>query len=140
MLKSFKSKLNFALSKIKKADSKFRITHMYSNNDKHNVLSFGNSFNILTKIDPNLELTFTIVDEIDDKLILTYDEKTTTNIVSFNTSYTKYETKYHAFNKNEFLKQISYLKSSQQSWDEPISEWFWEPSDCPRINFRLTDN
>lgn len=115
MLKSFKSKLNFALSKIKKADSKFRITHMYSNNDKHNVLSFGNSFNILTKIDPNLELTFTIVDEIDDKLILTYDEKTTTNIVSFNTSYTKYETKYHAFNKNEFLKQISYLKSSKQS-------------------------
>lgn len=115
MLKSFKSQLNFALSKIKKTDSKFRITHMYSNNDKHNILSFGNSFNILTKIDPNLAMTFTIIDEIDDKLILTYNTKTTVNIVGFNTSYTKYETKYHAFNKKEFLKQLSYLETSQKS-------------------------
>lgn len=115
MLKQIKSKINFKIAKIQKADSKFRITKIHSTNDKNDQLSFGNSFNILTKIDPNLALTFTIVDEIDDKLILTYDTKTTINIVGFNTSYTKYETKYHAFNKNEFLKQISYWKSSQSS-------------------------
>lgn len=115
MSNKFKSKINFTLTKLKKADSKFRITRIHSTNDKNDQLSFGNSFNILTKIDPSLALTFTIVDEIDDKLILTYDTKTTINIVGFNTSYTKYETKYHAFNKNEFLKQISYWKSSQSS-------------------------
>lgn len=115
MSNKLKSKINFALTKLKKADSKFRITRIYTTNDKNDQLSFGNSFNILTKIDPNLAVTFTIVDEIDDKLILTYDTKTTVNIVGFNTSYTKYETKYHAFNKKEFLKQLSHLKSSQQS-------------------------
>lgn len=115
MLKNIKSQLNLVLTKLKQTDSKFRITKINPNNTNQDDLAFGNKFDILTKINPNLELTFTIVDEIDDKLILTYDEKTTTNIVSFNTSYTKYETKYHAFNKNEFLKQISYLKSSQQS-------------------------
>lgn len=140
MIKQIKSKLNFELAKHQKGDSKFRITHVHSTNDTYDELSFGNNFNILTKIRPDLGVTFTIVDEIDNKLILAYDEKTTTNIVGFNTSYTKYETKYHAFNKNEFLKQITYLKSSQQSWDKTISEWFWELSDWPRIDFRLMDD
>ena len=115
MIKKIKSKLNFELAKRQKADSKFRITHVHTTNNTYDELAFGNNFNILTKIRPDLGITFTIVDEIDDKLILAYDEKTTTNIVGFNTSYTKYETKYHTFNKNEFLKQITYLKSSQQS-------------------------
>lgn len=118
MIKQIKSKLNFELAKHQKGDSKFRITHVHSTNDTYDELSFGNNFNILTKIRPDLGVTFTIVDEIDNKLILAYDEKTTTNIVGFNTSYTKYETKYHAFNKNEFLKQITYLENqnpSQQS-------------------------
>ena len=140
MIKQIKSKLNFELAKHQKGDSKFRITHVHSTNDTYDELSFGNNFNILTKIRPDLGVTFTIVDEIDNKLILAYDEKTTTNIVGFNTSYTKYKTKYHAFNKNEFLKQITYLKSSQQSWDKTISEWFWELSDWPRIDFRLMDD
>lgn len=140
MIKQIKSKLNFELTKRQKGDSKFRITHIHTTNDTYNELAFGNNFNILTKIRPDLGVTFTIIDEIDDKIILAYDEKTTTNIVGFNTSYTKYETKYHAFNKNEFLKQITYLKNqnpSQQSWDEVISEWSWEPLDCPRIHFRF---
>ena len=115
MLKQIKSKINFKIAKIQKGDSKFRITYIHSTNDTYDELAFGNNFNILTKIRPDLGVTFTIIDEIDDKLILAYDEKTTTNIVCFNTSYTKYETKYHAFNKNEFLKQISYLKTSQTS-------------------------
>ena len=109
MPNNIKSKINFALTKLKKADSKFRITRIHSTNDKNDELSFGNSFNILTKIDPSLAVTFTIVDEINDKIIMSYG----------------------------VLKQLSYLKSSQQSWDKPISEWFWKPSDCSRINFRL---
>ena len=115
MFNNIKSKLNFTLTKLTKADSKFRITKIHSTNDKNDSLAFGNSFNILTKIDPTLSLTFTIIDEINDKLILAYDSKTTINIIGFNTSYTKYETKYHAFDKNEFLKQLSYLTSSQHS-------------------------
>lgn len=115
MFNNIKSKLNFTLTKLTKADSKFRITNIYSANDKNDTLAFGNRFNILTKIDPNLAMTFTIIDEINDKLILNYNVKTTINLVGFNISYNKYETKYHAFDKNEFLKQLSYLKSPQTS-------------------------
>ena len=115
MPNTIKSKLNFALTKLKKADSKFRITRIHSNNDKYNNLSFGNNFNILTKIDPSLALTFTIVDEINDKLIMSYSENIIHNISGFGVKYTEHLTKYHAFNKNEFLKQISYLKTSQSS-------------------------
>lgn len=115
MYEKFKSKLNFELTKIKKADSKFRIVRIHSTNDKNDQLSFGNSFNILTKIDPNITLTFTIIDEIDDKLIMSYGENVIHNLVGFGTNYTEHLTKYHAFNKNEFLKQISYLKIFQSS-------------------------
>lgn len=115
MSNKFKSKLNFTLTKLKKADSKFRITRIHSTNDKNDQLSFGNSFNILTKIDPSLALTFTIVDEIDDKLIMSYSENVIHNISGFGVKYTEHLTKYHAFDKNEFLKQITYSKSSQQS-------------------------
>ena len=126
MSNNIKSKLNFALTKIKKADSKFRITHVHSTNNKYDELAFGNNFNILTKIDPNLALTFTIVDEINDKLIMSYNENVIHNISGFGVKYTEHLTKYHAFDKNEFLKQITYLKNqnpSQQSWDEVIPEW-----------------
>lgn len=115
MLNKFKSKINFTLTKLKKADSKFRITKIHSTNDKNDQLSFGNSFNILTKIDPNLALTFTIIDEINDRLILSYSENVIHNISGFGANYTEHLTKYHAFDKNEFLKQISYLKTSQSS-------------------------
>ena len=115
MSNKFKSKLNFTLTKLKKADSKFRITRIHSTNDKNDQLSFGNSFNILTKIDPNLSLTFTIIDEINGKLIMSYTENVIHNISGFGVKYTEHLTKYHAFNKNEFLKQISYWKSSQSS-------------------------
>lgn len=110
MLKQIKTKLKFELAKRQKGDSKFRITRIHSTNDKHDQLSFGNSFNILTKIDPNLALTFTIIDEINDKLIMSYSENVIHNISGFGVKYTEHLTKYHAFNKNEFLKQISYLK------------------------------
>lgn len=140
MSNTIKSKLNFALTKLKKADSKFRITRIHSTNDKNDQLSFGNSFNILTKIDPSLALTFTIIDEINDKLIMSYSENVIHNISGFGVKYTEHLTKYHAFDKNEFLKQITYLKSSQQSWDESISKYSWELSDCPRIHFRLMDD
>ena len=108
-------KLNFTLTKLKKSDSKFRITKIHSDNDKYNNLSFGNKFDILTKIDPNLDFTFTIIDEIDDKLILSYGENVIHNLVGFGANYTEHLTKYHAFDKKEFLKQISYLKTSQSS-------------------------
>lgn len=140
MSNNIKFKLNFALAKIKRADSKFRITHIHSTNDKHEELAFGNSFNILTKIDPSLALTFTIIDEINDKLIMSYSENVIHNISGFGVKYTEHLTKYHTFDKNEFLKQITYLKSSQQSWDEVISECSWELSDWPRIHFRLMDD
>lgn len=110
MSNTIKSKLNFALTKLKKGDSKFRITHIHTTNDTYDQLSFGNSFNILTKIDPNLALTFTIIDEINDKLIMSYSENVIHNISGFGVKYTEHLTKYHAFDKNEFLKQISYLK------------------------------
>lgn len=115
MSNKFKSKLNFTLTKLKKADSKFRITRIHSTNDKNDQLSFGNSFNILTKIDPNLALTFTIIDEINDRLILSYGKNVIHNISGFGVKYTEHLTKYHAFDKNEFLKQISYVKPSQSS-------------------------
>ena len=118
MLKNIKSKLNFELIKLKKADSKFKITKIHSNNDNYDDLAFGNKFDILTKIDPNLDFTFTIIDEIDDKLILSYGENVIHNLVGFGANYTEHLTKYHAFDKNEFLKQITYLKNlnpSQQS-------------------------
>jgi len=78
MIKQIKSKLNFELTKRQKGDSKFRITHIHTTNDTYNELAFGNNFNILTKIRPDLGVTFTIIDEIDDKIILAYEEKTTT--------------------------------------------------------------
>ena len=115
MLNKFKSKINFTLTKLKKADSKFRITRIHTNNDEYDDLAFGNKFDILTKIDPNLDLTFTIIDEIDNKLILSYSENVIHNISGFGVKYTKHLTKYHAFEKNEFLKQLSYLKTSQSS-------------------------
>ena len=79
MLKSLTSKLNFELTKMKKADSKFRITTIYENNDPNDQLSFGNKFDIMTKIYilskyPNLNITFTIVDEVNDKLIMVYNQ------------------------------------------------------------------
>lgn len=140
MSKKFKSRINFKLTKLKKADSKFRITKIHENNDKYDDLTFGNKFDILTKIDPNLDFTFTIIDEIDDKLILSYGENVIHNLVGFGANYTEHLIKYHAFDKNEFLKQISYLKTSQSSWDEPIPECFWEPSDYPRIHFGLQND
>lgn len=115
MFKKIKSKLNFEIAKRQKGDSKFRITHVHSINYKNDQLSFGNSFNILTKIDPSLALTFTIIDEINDKLIMSYSENVIHNISGFGVKYTEHLTKYHAFDKNEFLKQITYSKSSQQS-------------------------
>lgn len=115
MLNTITFKINFTLTKLKKSDSKFRITKIHSDNDKNNDLAFGNNFNILTKIDPNVSVTFTIVDEIDNKIIMSYGENVIHNISGFGVKYTKHLTKYHAFNKNEFLKQISYWKSSQQS-------------------------
>ena len=120
MLNTIMSKLNFTLTKLKKSDSKFRITKSHSDNDKYNDLSFGNKFDIMTKIDilakyPNLNITFTIIDEIDDKLIMSYKQSIIHIIDVFGVNYTQQLTKYHAFDKNEFLKQISYLKSSQSS-------------------------
>lgn len=115
MLNKFKSKINFTLTKLKKADSKFRITKIHTNNDEYDDLAFGNKFDILTKIDPNLDFTFTIIDEIDNKLILSYGENVIHNLVGFGANYTEHLTKYHTFNKNEFLKQLSYLKTSQSS-------------------------
>lgn len=115
MLDNIMSKLDFTLVKLKKSDSKFRITKIHSDNDENNDLAFGNNFNILTKIDPNVSVTFTIVDEIDNKIIMSYGKNVIHNISGFGVKYTEHLTKYHAFNKKEFLKQITYLKSSQQS-------------------------
>ena len=99
MSNNIKFKLNFALAKIKRADSKFRITHIHSTNDTYDELAFGNNFNILTKIDPNLALTFTIVDEINDKLIMSYNE----NVIHINVIR---ETPYFNEVRNRFLSLI----------------------------------
>ena len=136
MLKNFIRQLNLTLTKQKQTDSKFRITKISPNNTNLDNLTFGNKFNILTKINPELDITFTIIDETSYNIIMSYQEKQIFTFLGIDAEQSKIVTKYHTFNKNEFLKQLSYLKSSQQSWDEPISEWFWELTDCPRINFR----
>ena len=46
MLNTITFKINFTLTKLKKSDSKFRITKIHSDNDKNNDLAFGNNFNI----------------------------------------------------------------------------------------------
>lgn len=99
MSNTIKSKINFALAKIKRVDSKFRITQVHTTNDTYNKLAFGNNFNILTKIDPNLALTFTIVDEINDKLIMSYNE----NVIHINVIR---ETPYFNEVRNRFLSLI----------------------------------
>ena len=138
MLKNLIRQLNLTLTKQKQADSKFRITEISPNNTNLDDLAFGNKFNILTKINPELDITFTIIDETNYNIIMSYQEKQIFTFLGIDTEQSKIVTKYHTFNKNEFLKQLSYLKSSQQSWDEPISEWFWEPTDWLRIHFRGT--
>jgi len=136
MLKNFIRQLNLTLTKQKQADSKFRITKISPNNTNLDNLAFGNKFNILTKINPELDITFTIIDETSYNIIMSYQEKQIFTFLGIDTEQSKIVTKYHTFNKNEFLKQLSYLKSSQSNWDETTTEWFWELTDCPRINFR----
>lgn len=136
MLKNFIRQLNLTLTKQKQDDSKFRITQISPNNTNLDDLAFGNKFNILTKINPNLDITFTVIDETRYNIIMSYQEKQIFTFLGIDTDQSKIVTKYHAFNKEEFLKQLSYLKQSQQSWDETTAKWFWDLSDCPRIHFR----
>lgn len=115
MFRNIKYKLNLPLTKNKKGDSKFRITEISPNNTNQDDLAFGNKFNILTKINPELDITFTIIDETRYNIIMSYQEKQIFTFLGIDTEQSKIVTKYHTFNKNEFLKQISYLKQSQQS-------------------------
>ena len=136
MLKNIIPQLNLTLTKQKQADSKFRITQISPNNTNLDDLAFGNKFNILTKINPNLDITFTVIDETRYNIIMSYQEKQIFTLLGIDSDQSKIVTKYHAFNKEEFLKQLSHLTSSQQSWDESISEWLWELTICLRIHFR----
>lgn len=136
MLKKFIRQLKLTLTKQKQADSNFRITEIHSNNSNLDDLAFGNKFNILTKINPYVDLTFTVIDETSYNITMSYQEKHIFTWFSIDTDQSKIVTKYHTFNKNEFLKQLSYLKSSQTSWDETISKCFSELTICPRIDFR----
>jgi hypothetical protein len=115
MLKNFIRQLNLTLTKQKQADSKFRITKISPNNTNLDNLAFGNKFNILTKINPELDITFTIIDETSYNIIMSYQEKQIFTFLGIDTEQSKIVTKYHTFNKNEFLKQLSYLKSSQSN-------------------------
>ena len=136
MLKNIIRQLNLTLTKQKQADSKFRITQISPNNTNLDDLAFGNKFNILTKINPNLDITFTVIDETRYNIIMSYQEKQIFTWFGIDTDQSNLVTKYHTFNKEEFLKQLSYLKTSQQSWDESISECVSELTICPRINFK----
>ena len=115
MFNNIKSKLNFTLAKLTKDDSKFRIIKIHSTNDTNDILAFGNKFNILTKINPELDITFTVIDETRYNIIMSYQEKQIFTFLGIDSDQSKIVTKYHAFNKEEFLKQLSYLKTSQQS-------------------------
>lgn len=115
MLKNIIRQLNLTLTKQKQADSKFRITQISPNNTNLDDLAFGNKFNILTKINPNLDITFTVIDETRYNIIMSYQEKQIFTWFGIDTDQSKIVTKYHTFNKEEFLKQLSYLKTSQQS-------------------------
>ena len=115
MLKKFIRQLKLTLTKQKQADSNFRITEIHSNNSNLDDLAFGNKFNILTKINPYVDLTFTVIDETSYNITMSYQEKHIFTWFSIDTDQSKIVTKYHTFNKNEFLKQLSYLKSSQTS-------------------------
>ena len=136
MLKNIKSQFNLALTRLKQTDSKFRITKINPNNTNQDDLAFGNKFDILTKINPELDITFTIIDETRYNIIMSYQEKQIFTFLGIDTNQSKIVTKHYTFNKKEFLKQLSHLKSSQQSWDESISKCFSELTDCPRIDFR----
>lgn len=135
MLKNIIRQLNLTLTKQKKADSKFRITKINPNNTNQDDLAFGNKFDILTKINPELDITFTIIDETRYNIIMSYQEKQIFTFLGIDTEQSKIVTKYHTFNKNEFLKQISYLKQSQQSWNKSISEWLLRPHRLPQNQF-----
>ena len=115
MLKNIIRQVNLTLTKQKQADSKFRITQISPNNTNLDDLAFGNKFNILTKINPNLDITFTVIDETRYNIIMSYQEKQIFTFLGIDRDQSKIVTKYHAFNKEEFLKQLSYLKKSQQS-------------------------
>lgn len=115
MLKNLKRQFNSRLTKIKKGDSKFRIIKIHTNNAKQDNLAFGNKFDILTKINPYIDVTFTIIDENQNNIIMAYQEKQIFTFLGIDTDQSKIVTKHYTFDKNEFLKQLSYLKSSQQS-------------------------
>lgn len=115
MLKNLKSKFNLPLTKIKKGDSKFRIIKIHTNNAKQDNLAFGNKFDILTKINPYIDVTFTIIDENQNNIIMAYQEKQIYTFLGIDTDQSKTVTKHYTFDKKEFLKQLSYLTSSQQS-------------------------
>ena len=115
MLKNIKSQFNLALTRLKQTDSKFRITKINPNNTNQDDLAFGNKFDILTKINPESDITFTIIDETRYNLIMSYQEKQIFTFFGIDTDQSKIVTKHYTFDKKEFLKQLSYLKSSQQS-------------------------
>lgn len=115
MLKKLKRKFNLPLTKIKKGDSKFRIIKIHKTNEKQDMLAFGNKFDILTKINPYTDVTFTIIDENQNNIIMAYQEKQIFTFLGIDTDQSKIVTKHYTFDKKEFLKQLSYLKSSQQS-------------------------
>ena len=115
MLKKLKRQFNLSLTKIKKGDSKFRIIKIHTNNEKQDVLAFGNKFDILTKINPYIDVTFTIIDENQNNIMMAYQEKQIFTFLGIDTDQSKIVTKHYTFNKKEFLKQLSHLTSSQQS-------------------------
>lgn len=115
MFENLKRKFNLPFTKIKKGDSKFRIIKIHPNNVKQDNLAFGNKFDILTKINPYTDVTFTIIDENRNNIIMVYQEKQIFTFLGIDTDQSKIVTKHYTFDKKEFLKQLSHLTSSQQS-------------------------
>lgn len=115
MFRNIKYKLNLPLTKNKKGDSKFRIIKIHTTNEKQDILAFGNKFDILTKINPYIDVTFTIIDENQNNIIMVYQEKQIFTFLGIDTDQSKVVTKHYTFDKKEFLKQLSHLTSSQQS-------------------------
>ena len=92
------------LANLQTGDRHFTITRYM-----HKDLSFGNQFEILTNIHPQKNLTFTLIDQTKNTIILAYNEYRTVRLIDINRSYTEIITHYKAFNKKEFMRQLEAL-------------------------------
>lgn len=69
-------------------------------------MAFGNKFDILTKINPELDITFTIIDETRYNIIVSYQEKQIFTFLGIDTKQSKIVTKHYTFDKKRIFETI----------------------------------